>query len=67
VNAHGYLCFTKDAGFVIQLIPDNVMRAVAALGALGYTPLATVTAKQFADRATREGLIGEKNTQMLQL
>jgi hypothetical protein len=67
VNAHGYLRFTKDADFVIQLIPDNVMRAFAALGALGYTPLAPVTAEQFADRATREGWIRDKNMQVLQL
>jgi hypothetical protein len=67
VNAHGYLRFTKDADFVIQLIPDNVTRAFAALGALGYTPLAPVTAEQFADRATREGWIRDKHMQVLQL
>jgi hypothetical protein len=67
VNAHGYLRFTKDADFVIQLIPDNVTRAFAALGALGYTPVAPVTAEQFADRATREGWIRDKNMQVLQL
>jgi hypothetical protein len=38
VNAHGYLRFTKDADFIIQLIPDNIARAFAALGTLGYTP-----------------------------
>jgi hypothetical protein len=27
VNAHGYLRFTKDADFGIQLMPDNVKRA----------------------------------------
>lgn len=67
VNAHGYLRFTKDADLVIQLIPDNVTRAFAALGALGYTPMAPVTAEQFADPATREGWIRDKNMQVLQL
>jgi hypothetical protein len=67
VNAHGYLHFTKDADFVIQLIPDNIKRAFAALGILGYKPLAPVTADQFADKATREAWIREKNMQVLQL
>ncbi|ULA64728.1 MAG: hypothetical protein LZF86_190021 [Nitrospira sp.] len=67
VNAHGYLRFTKDVDFVIQLIPDNVARAFVALGTLGYLPVAPVTVEQFADRATREGWIREKNMQVLQL
>lgn len=67
VNAHGYLRFTNDADVVIQLIPDNVRRAFAALGALGYTPVAPVTAEQFADPATREGWIRDEHMQVLQL
>ena len=67
VNAHGFLRFTKDADFVIQLIPDNVRRVFTALGTLGYKPLAPVTAEQFADPATREGWIRDKNMQVLQL
>ena len=67
VNAHGYLRFTKDVDFVIQLIPDNVKRVFAALGTLGYKPLAPVTAEQFADPVTREGWIRDKNMQVLQL
>lgn len=67
VNAHGYLRFTKDADFVIELIPDNIARVFAALEPLGYTPLAPVTAEQFADRATREDWIRNKNMQVLQL
>jgi hypothetical protein len=67
VNAHGYLRFTKDVDFVIQLIPDNIARTFAALRTLGYKPLAPVTAEQFADRATRESWIRDKNMQVLQL
>lgn len=67
VNAHGYLRFTKDADFVIQLIPDNIARTFAALQPLGYKPLAPVTAEQFAERATRESWIRDKNMQVLQL
>ena len=29
VNAHGYLRFTKDADFVIQLIPDKFGSSVS--------------------------------------
>jgi hypothetical protein len=64
---HGYLRFTKDADFVIQLIPDNIKRAFSALGALGYTPVAPITAEQFSDPATRQGWIRDKNMQVLQL
>ena len=67
VNAHGYLRFTKDADFVIQLLPDNIKRAFATLGTLGYKPLVPVTADQFADQSTREGWIRDKGMQVLQL
>lgn len=67
VNAHGFLRFTKDADLVIQLIPENIKRAFAALGMLGYRPLAPVTAEQFADAATRAGWIRDKGMQVLQL
>ncbi len=67
VNAHGYLRFTKDADFVIELIPDNIKRVFAALEPLDYKPLAPVTAEQFADRSTREDWIRNKNMQVLQL
>lgn len=67
VNAHGYLRFTKDVDLVIQLIPDNITRALNALNRLGYRPLVPVTAEQFADRATREGWVRDKGMQVLQL
>lgn len=67
VNAHGYLRFTKDADFVIQLVPDNIKRAFAALETLGYKPLVPITADQFADRSIREGWIRDKGMQVLQL
>lgn len=67
VNAHGYLRFTKGADLVIQLVPDNIKRAFAALGSLGYKPSVPVTADQFADRPTREGWIRDQGMQVLQL
>ena len=66
VNAHGLLRFTKDVDLVIQLAPDNIERAFAALGGLGYRPIVPVQASQLADRATREGWVREKGMQVLQ-
>jgi len=67
VNAHGYLRFTKDVDLVVQLLPENITRALDALRPLGYRPLAPVTAEQFADPAIREGWIRDKGMQVLQL
>ena len=47
VNAYGYLRFTKDVDIVVQLIPENIQRAFAALRTLGFRP--------FADADTRAG------------
>jgi hypothetical protein len=67
VNAYGYLRLTNDVDFVIQLVPDNIKRAFAALAVLDYKPVVPVSAEQLADPATREGWIRDKNMQVLQL
>jgi hypothetical protein len=66
VNAHGYLRFTKDVDFVVQLLPENIGRAFAALNTLGYRPLVPITAEQFADAQQRESWIRDKGMQVLQ-
>jgi hypothetical protein len=66
VNAHGYLRFTKDVDVVVQLIPENVEKAFAALAAAGYRPLVPVSAAQFSDASTRQGWIRDKGMQVLQ-
>lgn len=66
VNAHGYLRFTKDVDFVVQLIPNNIERAFAALRTLGYRPTVPITAAQFADAALRESWVKDKGMQVLQ-
>lgn len=66
VVAHGYLRFTKDADFVIKLVPDNIQRAFEALASLGYRPLVPITARQFADAALRKGWVRDKGMQVLQ-
>jgi hypothetical protein len=67
VNAHGYLRYTKDVDFVLQLAPDNIERAFDALGSLGYKPNVPVTALQFADATQRQRWIKDKGMQVLQL
>jgi hypothetical protein len=66
VNAHGYLRFTKDVDFVVQLVPENIERAFAALASLGYRPSVPVTSAQFADDTLRETWIRDKGMQVLQ-
>lgn len=67
VNAHGYLRFTKDIDLVLQLVPDNVRRALDALTAIGYKPALPVRSEQFADAEQRQRWIREKNLTVFQL
>jgi len=66
VNAHGYIRFTKDADFAVELVADNIVRTFAALAELGYHPRVPITATQFADPAMRERWIREKGMKVLQ-
>src|SRR3972149_3791038 len=54
VNAHGYLRFTKDVDVVVQLVPDNIARALAkSLGRIEgrFVTIPTlIRMKQAADR-----------------
>lgn len=67
VNAHGYLRFTKDADVVLDLLPENVERALDALQTLGYRPMLPVAARQFADPVQRGRWVREKGMQVFQL
>lgn len=66
VNAYGYLRFTKDIDFVIELIPENIVKAFAALEIVGYHPNVPITAEQFADPTNRRRWIEEKDMKVLQ-
>jgi hypothetical protein len=66
VNAHGYMRFTKDVDFVIQLIPANIASTFTALATLGFRPLVPITAQQFADEKLRESWIRDKGMKVLQ-
>ena len=67
VAAHGHGRLTFDVDLVLQLQPENVKRAMAALGSLGYRPTVPVPAQQFADAALREMWIREKNMIIFQM
>ena len=67
VNAHGYLRFTKDVDLVIQLESDNLRRALAALGTLGYRPAIPVSLDQFTNASQRESWARDKGMQVFQL
>lgn len=42
VNAHGYVRLTHDVDLVVQLDPENILPAFAALAGLDYRPLVPV-------------------------
>ncbi len=66
VNAYGLLRFTKDADLVVELVPDNIERAFAALANLGYRPKVPITSSQFANAELRGQWIREKGMRVLQ-
>jgi hypothetical protein len=66
VNAYGYLRFTKDIDFVIELAPENILQVFAALNTLGYHPNMPITAEQFCDPDNRRRWIEEKDMKVLQ-
>jgi predicted nucleotidyltransferase len=65
VVLHGHLRTTADLDLVVQLQPDNALRAVQVLGQLGYRPRAPIDAAGFADAATRQAWIRDKHLQVL--
>ena len=66
VNAYGYLRFTKDIDFVVELVPGNIVGAFSALATLGYRPSVPITAEQFFDRDNRRRWMEEKEMKVLQ-
>ncbi len=54
VNAHGYERLTVDVDLVIGLERENIIRALRALGDVGYHMSIPVTPEEFADPKRRE-------------
>ncbi len=67
VNLHGYQRFTKDIDIVIELVPEQTLKAIEALTAIGYKPSLPVKAAEFADPAIRKGWIRDKGMTVFQL
>ncbi len=67
VVLHGYLRTTADLDLIVQLEPENALRALRALRAIGYQPRAPVPAEQFADASTREQWIRDKGLEVFSL
>ena len=65
VVAHGYGRVTFDIDLVVQLDPDNIVSAFAALNKIGYKPTVPVTAEQFANENQRATWIREKGMMVL--
>ena len=67
VNLHGYQRFTKDIDLVIDLIPDQSLKALEALDKLGYKPNLPVKLSDFADASIRGGWIRDKGMLVFQM
>lgn len=65
VVTHGYGRFTQDIDLVIQLRPEVITKAFAALDSLGYRPRVPVAATQIADATLRSQWIRDKGMQVL--
>lgn len=67
VVLHGHLRTTVDLDLVVHLVPENVLRAVRALGTLGYKPRAPVAIEDFVDAEVRARWIREKGLKVFSL
>lgn len=61
VVIHGYQRFTSDVDLMLDLSEDNVRRALEVLKDEGFAPRIPVPIEAFADTATRESWVRDKN------
>ncbi len=61
VVAHGYLRFTVNLNFVLDLEPENSAKALEILKNEGYAPTIPVPIEQFADAELREDWAQNRN------
>ena len=67
VVAHGYVRFTADLDLILDLEAENLRRAVAIFGSLGYRPRAPVPLEQFVERDNRTRWVREKGLTVFSL
>ena len=67
VNLHGYQRFTKDIDLVVELVPDQLLKALEALKAIGYRPSLPVKMIDFADPSIREQWVRDKGMTVFQM
>lgn len=67
VVAHGYVRYTADIDLVLEMSPQNLVKALGVLQDLGYRPQAPVAIMDFADAKIRESWIQDKGLKVFQL
>jgi predicted nucleotidyltransferase len=67
VNLHGYQRFTKDIDLVIDLVPDQALKALEALNVIGFSPTMPVKLTDFVDPITRDAWIADKGMMVFQM
>jgi Nucleotidyl transferase AbiEii toxin, Type IV TA system len=67
VNLHGYQRFTKDIDLVIELVPDQTIKVLESLAAIGYKPNIPVKMVDFADPTIRKAWVRDKGMVVFQL
>jgi hypothetical protein len=67
VNAHGYQRLTADLDLTLAMDEENILAALRALGALGYTPALPVSPEALADADTRRRWHDERNLEVFSL
>lgn len=58
---HGYPRLTVNIDLIVDLAPEEALRAIDVLTSLGLVPRVPVAAAEFADRDKRESWIRDKN------
>ena len=64
---HGYARLTADVDLIVDQAPDEALKAIRALTALGFMPRAPVNAEDYADANMRRAWFDDKGMRVLSL